>query len=267
MRHSCVRRGRGGTRAGSAAALLLLAPLTMGAGESPDPGASIKSSRETLAKWVETQQIIAKEKKDWLQAKEILTSRISLVQAEIDTVKKTLEETRATGAEGMKKRAEATHDEAAIQEAGTAVAGWTAGLERDLKALLPRLPEPVRTKVEPLASRMPADPDHTSISSAERLQNVVGILNEVGRFNNDITLATEVRTLSDGKPSEVRTIYVGLAQAYYLSAGGEAGVGRPSGEGWTWKKENGLAPAVTRAVEILQAKAKPAFVPLPVTIK
>ena len=40
-------------------------------------------------------------------------------------------------------------------------------------------------------------------------------------------MVTEVRTLSDGKPAEVRTVYVGLAQAYFVSPKGDAGIGRP----------------------------------------
>ena len=197
----------------------------------------------------------------------MLQSRISLVKGEIADVEKKMQETSTAGAESVQKKSDIGHEEAALKEAGAGVAARTAGLERDLKVLVPRLPEPIKTKVEPLIARMPADPEHTSISVAERLQNVVGILNEVGKFNGEITLATEVRTLADGKPSEVRTIYVGLAQAYYVSAGGEAGIGRPSENGWNWEARPNLAKDVQHAVEILQTKAKPAFVPLPVNIQ
>ena len=232
-----------------------------------DPAAAMKASREALAKWVETQQIIAKEKKDWQTGKEILSSRISLVKGEIADVEKKMQETSTAGAESVQKKSDIGREEATLKEAAAVVAARTSGLEADIKALMPRLPEPIKAKVEPLVARMPADPEHTNISVAERLQNVVGILNEVGKFNGEITLATEIRTLADGKPSEVRTIYVGLAQAYYVSASGEAGVGRPSDQGWTWESKKELARDVQHAVEILQTKAKPAFVPLPVAIR
>jgi hypothetical protein len=237
------------------------------AGAKADPAADMKASREALSKWVETQQILAKEKKDWQTGKEILSSRISLVKGEIADVDAKMREASTAGAESVQKKSDITKEEATLQEAAAAAAVRTAALERDLKALMPRLPEPIKAKVEPLIARMPADPDHTNVSVAERLQNVVGILNEVGKFNGEITLATEVRTLADGKPSEVRTVYVGLAQAYYVSASGEAGVGRPSDQGWTWEARKDLAGDVQHAVEILQAKAKPAFVALPVSIQ
>jgi len=237
------------------------------AAPKPDPVAEMKSSREALGKWVETQQILAKEKKDWQTGKEILSSRISLVKGEIADVEGKMQEASTAGAESVQKKSDISREEATLKEAATAVAARTASLERDLKALMPRLPEPIKVKVEPLVARMPADPDHTNVSVAERLQNVVGILNEVGKFNGEITLATEVRTLADGKPSEVRTVYVGLAQAYYVSASGEAGIGRPSDNGWIWEARKDLAGDVQHAVEILQTKAKPAFVALPVSIQ
>jgi hypothetical protein len=250
-----------------AAAPVVLAFAPALSQEASDPAEAIKGSRETLAKWVETQQIIAREKKDWQQGKEILNSRISLVRSEIATVEEALGELRKTGAEGSGKRAEILREDGDLREAGSAVGGRVAVLERELKSFLPRLPEPLREKVQPLVARMPADPDGTSVTNAERLQNIVGILNELNRFNGEITMVTEIRTLSGGKPSEVRTIYLGLAQAYYLSPSGEAGVGRPAEDGWQWEASGGIAPAVRQAVEILQTKAKPAFVPLPVRVQ
>jgi Protein of unknown function (DUF3450) len=75
-----------------------------------------------------------------------------------------------------------------------------------------------------------------------------------------------VHTLADGKPAEVKVIYVGLAQAYYVSASGEAGIGRPSPEGWQWEPSKAIADDVSNALEILQGKQSPAFVPLPVKL-
>jgi hypothetical protein len=246
---------------------LLAALVPLGAAEPASPGADVKSSREILAKWVETQQILAREKKDWQQGKEILNSRIDIVRGEIASLEEKLAALRKTSAESGQKKSEVGREEEALKDAGESVASWTAGLERDLRSLEPRLPEPVRAKVQPLFGRMPADPDHTQVTMAERLQNVVGILNEVNKFNGEITMVTEVRTLASGQPTEVRTVYVGLAQAYYVSPRGEAGVGRPGETGWDWEPAPDLAPHVTEAVEILQAKAKPRFVPLPVKIQ
>ena len=63
---------------------------------------------------------------------------------------------------------------------------------------------------------------------------MLGILNEVNKANSEMTVVYEVRALPDGTNAEVQCIYVGLAQAYYISPRGEAGIGRPSEDGWKW---------------------------------
>jgi hypothetical protein len=114
---------------------------------------------------------------------------------------------------------------------------------------------------------MSDDPSHARASVAERFQNVLGILNELNKANTEINVNYEVRALADGKPSEVRVLYVGLAQAYYVSAGGEAGVGSPTENGWDWKASPAIANDVLIALDILQGKHTPAFVPLPIQIR
>jgi hypothetical protein len=114
---------------------------------------------------------------------------------------------------------------------------------------------------------MPADSANTKVSLAERYQNVLGILNELTKLNNEVTLVSEIRTLSSGKPAEVKTLYVGLAQAYYVSGSGEAGLGRPGPTGWQWENAPRLAADILQAIEVLQGKAPPQFVSLPVKMK
>jgi hypothetical protein len=146
-----------------------------------------------------------KEKQDWQQGKQILQSRTDAVNGEIAVLKERLNETRRASAEANGKKAGEVAENEALQRAGSALASWVGELESGVKTLQARLPEPLLQKVKPLYDRMPTDSATTNVSLAERYQNVVGILNEVGKFNNDITMVTEVRTLSDGKPAEVRT--------------------------------------------------------------
>jgi hypothetical protein len=244
-----------------ASGLTLAAPDPTGQGATPD------ATRASLAKWVETQQLIAKEKQDWREGKQILQLRIDAVNGEIAALKERLGETRRASAEANGKKAGEVAENEALQGAGSELASWVGELERGVRTLQARLPEPLLQKVKPLYDRMPADSATTNVSLAERYQNVVGILNEVGKFNNDITMVTEVRTLSDGKPAEVRTVYVGLAQAYFVSPKGDAGIGRPGESGWTWSAAREIAPQIEQVVEVLQNKAKPGFVSLPVKVQ
>jgi hypothetical protein len=63
-------------------------------------------------------------------------------------------------------------------------------------------------------------------------------------------------------------MYVGLAQAYYVSAAGEAGIGRPSPTGWQWESSSSsVGNDVLMAMDIIQGKHTPAFVPLPMKLQ
>jgi len=66
----------------------------------------------------------------------------------------------------------------------------------------------------------------------------------------------------------VKTFYVGLGQAYYLSAKEDAaGRGWPTPKGWEWKRDDALIKPLQQGVAVLNAKAKAKFFPLPATIQ
>lgn len=232
--------------------------------EAPD---SPETVRSLLAKWAETQQMIAKERADWKDGKEILQSRIDLLRGEIATAEGKVSEISSSGSGVRKDKAELNARIDQLKAVSGDLGRLAGELETRIRALHDRLPDPLKEKIKPLFGRMPDNPEQSAISAAERFQNVAGILNEINKFNGEITLASEVRTLADGKPAEVKVVYVGLGQAYFVGAQGQAGIGRPSDKGWEWKNEDRIAPEVSQVVEVLQNKAKPSFVLLPVEIR
>ena len=247
--------------------LTLLAAGAVVRAEESGSTRSVAAARSTLEKWVETQTIISREKKDWQQGKEILVSRIEAVKKEIAQIEERLKQARADKGEADKVGAGLAAQRQAISDVTDALSVHIGDLEAKVRVLYRTLPESLKEKLQALYQRMPEDPAHARVTLAERFQNVLGILNEMNRLNSEVTVATEIRPLSDGKPSEVRTIYVGLGQAYFVSARGEAGVGRPSTDGWTWKKDDAISRDVNLVLEILQSKSSPQFVPLPVDIR
>jgi hypothetical protein len=228
---------------------------------------SLEETRLRMEKWIETQQIISKEHKDWQQGKDILTGRLELVKKEIGTVEEKTKQAEAGVAETNKKRNELLAETEQLKATGAQLAQAVERIEIKTRRIYKRLPEPLKEKLQPLYQRIPEEPNTTRVSVAERFQNVLGILNELNKANNEISVNYEVRTLADGKPSEVKVIYVGLAQAYYISASGEAGVGCAVDGSWNWVPSKSSAPDILIALEILQGKQTPAFVPLPVKIQ
>jgi hypothetical protein len=122
--------------------------------------------------------------------------------------------------------------------------------------------------VKPLSQRLPDDANETKLSLAERFQNVVGILNEVDKFNREISVTSEVRTLADGSSVEVTSLYIGIGEAYYVSANGAiAGVGVASEQGWIWKPANEAAPQIADVIAVLKNEKVASFIQLPVEVK
>ena len=241
------------------------APSAQEAGSSSE---QIESARATVARWVETQQIISREREEWQVGRDVLEQRISLLEREIATIEEGLAEVRASTGETDRKKAELLAEERTLAEAGAVPEESIAAFESRTKELMSTLPEPLRDRVALLSQRLPADPARTELSLSQRFQNVIGILNEVNKFNRDLTVENEVLELPDGTRAEVRSLYVGLGQAYYVTAdGGAAGIGHAAGGAWKWQPANELAPEITRAIAILQNEAVPDYVPLPVDLR
>ena len=236
--------------------------------ESPEKAPpTLEETRLTLSKWIETQQIISKERNDWQQGKEILQGRIELVGKEVSQLRERITQSESAVAESHKKRDELSAQNEQLKEVGAQLARAVTEMESQVRKLAKLAPEGVATRLTPLLQRIPPDPEKTRISTAERFQNVLGILNELNKANSEITIAYEIRQLSDGSSSEVQVIYVGLAQAYFLSPRGEAGIGKPTDNGWQWRAANDQASAILTALEIIQGKHPPSFVALPITIQ
>jgi hypothetical protein len=237
--------------------------------QAPDapPTPDLESTRATIGKWIATQDLILRERKDWQEGKDLLLARIGALEAEISTAETKLAESESILADLRRKQSETAAIERKLDLGSGHLAEVVTALEADVRRLHSRLPAAVQQKVAPLYRRIPEDPSTDRVSIGERFQNVIGILNEIHRANADISLVTEIRALADGKPSEVKTVYLGLAQAYFLGARGEAGVGEPAAEGWQWRAANEIAPHVSEVIEILENKGKPKFVKLPVTVR
>jgi hypothetical protein len=267
------RRSRWVGVAGLCAALLLQAGAG-GADEGPvkkapagENGEKIELARDTLEKWVEVRRVIAKERHEWELAREMLQSRIDTVQRQIEAERKRIEETREDIAEAEADRAELMERKGGLESAEKALADRLADFERRTRGLLSEAPPTFARRVERVSEAIPEDPKKTKLGLDNRYANVIGVLNEANKFNNEFVTTPEVHTLPDGDEAEVTVVYVGLGQAYALSGDGEAAMhGVPGEGGWQWNDISDLAPRVADVIAVLNAEQIASFIPLPVEI-
>lgn len=244
---------------------LLLSALAMLAPQEPD---RIGAARAELEQWAETRRLISAEQRDWELGRQVLNDRIEIVQREIDALRVRISSAGESIAEADRKRAELAAQNERLKEASSALDGSAARLETRTRELLPHLPDPIRERVKPLSQALPEDPGGTGLPLAKRFQNVVGILNAVNKFQRELAVTSEVRTLGNGTRAEVTVFYLGIGHAFYASADGRAaGVGSPSAEGWTWLPADEAAAEIARAIAILKNEATAAFVRLPLRVE
>ena len=96
----------------------------------------------------------------------------------------------------------------------------------------------------------------------------VGILNELDKFNNAVTIFNEKRRNGKGEEVAVQCVYVGLGAGYFVNDAGDfAGVGSPGADGWKWAPTPEVASQVKEVIRIYRNEHPAAFVSLPVTIQ
>lgn len=248
--------------------IILLVTAIFGWAAEPAARDSIESTRTALEKWVETRRAISQEKQDWALSKEMLNERIELVQREISSLQEKIDQAKQGITDADTKRAELLAGNDKLKEASETLKGIVVKLEARTIALNKRLPDPISERIKPLSQLLLADPNQTKLSIAQRFQNVIGILNEVNKFNREITPTSEVHTLADGSAAEVTAVYIGLGQAYYVGANGTiAGVGSPSENGWGWESVNDAADEITDVVAIMKNEKVASFILLPVKVQ
>lgn len=270
MRDMDVNRILSGRGARLGLSMISALALECTAGEpAATPESPLKDARLKLEKWVEAEQLISKEKMDWDLGKQLLEDRIALVEREMKELgeKSAAARTKAGGAGSANAKLVLERD--TLEQAAAFLAERVPALERRVKGeVLPLLPDVVRPKVEPLVRRLPENPGDSKLTILERYQNVVGILGEVDEFNREVTVARELRAAGGGKTAEVRTLYLGLGQAFYVNQDrGVAGRGIPTEDGWKWEDMPGAAGRISEAIGITENEKVADFVPLPVKVQ
>lgn len=232
-------------------------------GESP-----LNETRSTLERWVETRQLISKTRNDWQADKELLEQTAALYERELKSLDEQMSKVSTNNTQVAREMTEAEALKKASIEALERARQFAAKFEAGLKLQIPGLPAPLQDLLKPLLARMPADSTNTRMLAAERLQVIVGILNELDKFNNAVSVFSEKRKNEKGEEVAVQTIYVGLGAAYFVNDTADfAGVGVPGARGWEWTVQPGLASAVQDAVKMYRNERTARFVQLPVTIK
>jgi hypothetical protein len=225
----------------------------------------VEDTRAALSRHLQIQRLLSQEKRDWVLGQQMLRERIEIVRREIEGLRARIADVEKNVAETEAKSSELQQQSQRLHESAAVVKDLVVPLETQILQLLQRLPAPIRERVEPLSQRIPRDPAATPLSLGKRFESLVGVLNEVNRFQSEVHATTEVRQLPNGEMVEVVTLYLGLGHAYYSGRNGSvAGLGQPGPDGWSWIGVDEAATEIARAVAIYKKEGVADFVRLPI---
>lgn len=235
--------------------VFVLAGSLLAAGaEDPERVAEL---REVIGQWVETERTITEERTAWQAEKESMAQLLELYREELALLDEELAEAgqSATGFDEKRQRLEG--ETAALRQARGAAAAALRAARTELLPLAERFPPPLRADVEePVATLEAWKPEEELRPAIEAL---LRILDQANRFARSVT---HVREVHDGR--EVEVIYSGLSHAYYLSAGGGAGLVVLTPTGWRWEERPELHKKIESVLAQLNEKSPPGLVRLPV---
>lgn len=230
-------------------------------------------SRELLNKYYETERLLGQEQAEWRLGKELLVSRVELMEAQLkELVTKTTEEKgKITEADSERQKLDEQNQE--LSKTQELQISAVEKSEERVRSLWPMLPEMLQTKVRGQFERLPkkemARGDIKS-SVGERFLNVLAILNEATKFHSDVVVVNERRKLKNGQELEVETIYFGLAVGYFAGADltqPMAGMLVPGKEGWETIEMPEAAVAISDVIAMQKSAKLAGFVPLPVKVR
>ena len=244
-------------------------PAPQGLSPASAATTAMDETRGLLQQWAATQRMISSERTEWETGKAMLEGRIQLLKISIEETEKKITEAKVKLDDVKKRTAEAEAEKAQIREASDALIATAPELEKGVAALFARVPGIVQEKVRVLHDRIPkAGAEVKNITAAERFQNVLGILNELNKANNELNSIPEIHDLGNGKKAEVKVVYVGLGQGYFVNSNGDiGGLGLPSDQGWKWTIDPAIAPKMRELVEVMKKAVPPKLVELPAQIQ
>jgi septal ring factor EnvC (AmiA/AmiB activator) len=228
----------------------------------------MNETRSTLEKWVETRQLVSRTKSEWQSDKEMLQQTIELLNRELKAVDEQMTKLNTNTVQADKERALAEASLKSSNESLEKSKEFTTRFEEQIRKLVPQLPNPLQDTLKPLLNRLPADAATTKMAPTERVQVSVGILNELDKFNNAVSLFNEKRKNAKGEEVAVETVYIGLGAAYFVNESGDfAGTGTPGAAGWEWNVKPELAPSVREVIRIYRNERPAKFIALPATVR
>ncbi|MGZ0707856.1 DUF3450 family protein [Coraliomargarita sp. W4R53] len=234
---------------------------------SASPGA-LEDVRTTIGEWATAEKAISRESLQWQGERVLLDDLLIVADKRVAKFEAIIEEHESFVSTSDAKRLELLDQSEQVAADIQQIEGFLVKMERGLRELKPRLPEPLQEELAPIYQRLPLNAAESTVGLGERMQSVVSLLGKIREFDAKISLSESIRELP-GSDVEVsfRTVWIGLGQAYYL-APNDAGYGMLGADGWEWHSQLELAAGIRECIALVEGRStEPKLIELPVALK
>ncbi|MGF1531913.1 MAG: DUF3450 family protein [Puniceicoccaceae bacterium] len=225
----------------------------------------VRETQDTFSQLIDVRKVISQTRADWLEEKEVVNDMVSLLRDEKRRLEQRVEalEEDSTETDALRSSLNAEREE--LLAVNRTLSEVLPELESSVRSLLPLLPDPLIADLSSLLQRLPTS-EESKLPLSQRLLTVVGILNRIDKFNSEISVISEIRQV-ETKSLEVKTIYFGLAAAYFASPASDyAGLGQPGEDGWQWSTEKSLSKPIQDLIRTYEGTREAVFTQLPISI-
>ena len=227
--------------------------------------AEVKETHKIIGEWVATERLISKEESEWDIEKASLLDLKQALIAEIGELDGKLRETEEEAVGAAKQRLDLVARKDAAKRATVSL---HQGLDRTIAKLdraFMLLPTPVADRLAPYRKKLIPRKGVPTAPLRQRVDALVSLLQAMQNFHRTVTLERQEFTLDDNQSREFQVMYFGLGTAYFVNESGTvAGFGQPGENGWEWTRSDGLAREISTGVDMLNNRAMPRFLELPV---
>lgn len=250
--------------------LTLLSALSLaishsGYGQQSMPSESSSAELKTMiSERIKTQRQIAQSKSQWRSEKAILEFDLSRMKDELKFFRDSIQSIQSSESATLDERDQLLKQKSALEEIEQAWRERLPVLEQRVAQLAERFPDPLKQKISPALKRIQSSaPSTTGINSS--LQALVAIIGEADQFHSSIQVHDQLIELNGNNEFQVKVIYIGLTQAFFVNDKGDlSGYGKPGSSGWTWEEQNKLGSRIQELIRIHKGELAPEWKSVPI---
>lgn len=228
----------------------------------------VEQTDSLIKKWLAIEQQRNALINDWHQQEPLLKQRLTLLKQEQAQLEKDLATTIDNDSEVEKKRAQLLKSQNSMESGQALLEKSLVDYFQVIAEIHPQLPPPLFKAWQKKLSSA----EFTNADITKKLNTLLELLEQLNDFEQRISHAETALVLptpQGDKEIMVQQLYIGLAQAWYVSLDGSlVGRGTPEENGWHWQADNSVdGETILNAIAMIERRSEAKFLQLPISLK